>query len=48
MYGDFGGFNAVQNNTSLKLCNTSSPKAEGFNAVQNNTSLKPIGGASPV
>ena len=35
------GFNAVQNNTSLKPCNGLHRKRSGFNAVQNNTSLKP-------
>ena len=33
-------FNAVQNNTSLKLGYSYSFKSKGFNAVQNNTSLK--------
>ena len=34
------GFNAVQNNTSLKLIPKITAFAFGFNAVQNNTSLK--------
>ena len=33
-------FNAVQNNTSLKLIAVPIPATSGFNAVQNNTSLK--------
>ena len=33
-------FNAVQNNTSLKLQTQSSDLTLSFNAVQNNTSLK--------
>ena len=35
------GFNAVQNNTSLKLIQHNINKQFCFNAVQNNTSLKP-------
>ena len=35
-------FNAVQNNTSLKLDNVNLTAGYGFNAVQNNTSLKPV------
>ena len=34
-------FNAVQNNTSLKLSLALSAEPVSFNAVQNNTSLKP-------
>ena len=34
------GFNAVQNNTSLKLRYKKNLKEMSFNAVQNNTSLK--------
>ena len=34
-------FNAVQNNTSLKLSIFAIMLLSGFNAVQNNTSLKP-------
>ena len=34
------GFNAVQNNTSLKLSRLSDSTRACFNAVQNNTSLK--------
>ena len=35
------GFNAVQNNTSLKLIHALIGAQASFNAVQNNTSLKP-------
>ena len=35
------GFNAVQNNTSLKLQYQYKKTSDSFNAVQNNTSLKP-------
>ena len=34
------GFNAVQNNTSLKPIRPMIHKGQRFNAVQNNTSLK--------
>ena len=35
-------FNAVQNNTSLKLPLPPTKMYRSFNAVQNNTSLKPL------
>ena len=34
------GFNAVQNNTSLKRPHITRKRGTSFNAVQNNTSLK--------
>ena len=34
-------FNAIQNNTSLKLIASKSTLWSYFNAIQNNTSLKP-------
>ena len=39
---DYTGFNAVQNNTSLKLNIIMSNYTISFNAVQNNISLKHV------
>ena len=44
----FESFNAVQNNTSLKLLSHSIIDSLCFNAVQNNTSLKPPTFTTPV